>query len=205
MDEEILEYLIKVGATSRETGRTLKELMNATERNIDTVVTHTRHLLCDRKVQVSNSAMLMRNPRNVWPSPSPGKIEVTDDEVARTRHEWREQNFFPIVAWLGPVILQELDEKRRMDEMQAHRREVIARPQYIGNLFLGDATHVNTGPVVQGALSASNLATSSVQNRSTNAGNTSKWLSKNTAIMLVVGVFGGLLVLILWELIRLYI
>lgn len=116
MDEEILEALTKANAVDQETGLSIGKLMELTTRNLDTVVMNVRRLRRDRRVQVSNENHLSNNADHAWPVTRP--IEVTGEAVAQAKRDWKEQNHKPIIVWLGPVILKEIEEKRKDDEFR---------------------------------------------------------------------------------------
>lgn len=141
MNDEILEALTKANAVDQETGLTIEKLMKVTGRNLDTVVLHTQLLLRDRKVQVSSADMLSRNFQHVWPNVT-GR-DVTGEDVAKAVREEKERNLYPLLVWLGPVILKELEEKRKADELReamiaAAKRETVAiHGPNMGNVAVG--------------------------------------------------------------------
>lgn len=96
MDEEIIAALIKANAIDQESGLTIEKLMEATGRNLDTVVMNVRRLRRDGKAQVSNENHLSNNANNVWPSTQ--GVEVSGDAVAQAKREWKEQNHKPIIV-----------------------------------------------------------------------------------------------------------
>ncbi|MBS0646112.1 MAG: hypothetical protein JSR97_05925 [Verrucomicrobia bacterium] len=114
MDEEILDALTKANAVDQESGLTIEKLMEVTGKNLDTIVMNIRRLRRDGKVQVSNENHLSNNADHAWPATQ--SIEVTGEAVAQAKREWKEQNHKPIVVWLGPAVLKELEEKKKEDE-----------------------------------------------------------------------------------------
>lgn len=144
MDEEVLDALTKASAVDEESGLTIEKLMEVTGRNLDTVVMHTKILLRKRMAQVSSANLLSRDFRNVWPNVT-GR-DVTGDDVAKAVMEEKERNLFPIVVWLGPVILKELEEKKKEDEKFERMIEAMSTPKstvHIGGDNYGQAAAGN--------------------------------------------------------------
>lgn len=138
MDEEILEALTKANAKDQDTGLTIEKLMEQTTRNLDTVVMNVRRLRIDRKVQVSNENHLADNAQHAWPATQ--SIEVTGEAVAQAKREWKEQNHKPILVWLGPVILKQMEEKGNADELREAMKAAAAKETFVnyGNFAQGN-------------------------------------------------------------------
>lgn len=191
MEEEIIDFLKKVGAISRESGKTFAELMEATGRNYDTVWVHLKIMLDRQKAEVSDRSRLRMQ--------SPMRHDLSYTKT------WREENHLPLVVWLGPVIREEMDKRKREDDLLAAMQAVAAKPaQVIGNQFNGPATDVITGPVVQQVGSLDSPIDQRVETRSADQGSALSRFWKRYGLPLIITVAGGLLVLIFWEQIKTY-
>lgn len=128
MGDEIVDALKRAPAVDEATGLTIEKLMQQPGRNLDPVVMYTKLLLSDRKVQVSDPNALSRNHQHVWPATRIGQMFATGEELSQARREWKEENFHPIVVWLGPALREQVEEQRNKDEDGKLLRDLITRP-----------------------------------------------------------------------------
>lgn len=128
MYEEIVDALTKANAVDEASGLSIEKLMELTGRNLTTVVMSTLRLRQKGKAEVSNASILSDEGRHVWPAPRPGKMDITGEELAQTQREWKEQNHYPITVWIGPVLLNEIEARRKEEEDRELLRTFASRP-----------------------------------------------------------------------------
>lgn len=220
MDEGILEALIKANAIDKATGLTIEKLIELTGRDLSTVVLFTQLLLREKKVHVSNVDRLNRNGHDVWPAGS--GISVSGEELAKAQREWRVRNHYPILVWLGPVVLKELEEKKKADELNAAliaaatRSTVTVLGDNPGQIAVGNESRqeqqgggqsFQVRESIDSRVQDSSLTGTGKRNASeekttiTTASGPRRKLRSNVT-KLSIGLVSGLLVLILWEQIR---
>lgn len=186
MEEEIIEFLKRVGAVSKETGRSFSEIMEATGQNYDTVWSQLRIMLDRQKAVVSDKDRLRQQ------SHMPYDVEFTK--------KWRVENHHPITAWLGPAILEEMDKRRREDEMLEALKAVASKPsQVIGAQFNGPASDVTTGPVFHDSVLTDSSIEQKVDRSSMKPEAASSFWRTQVIVPVIVAVLGGLLTMIFWE------